>query len=138
MNAYEKSAFQAVIESGCPGRGAVIANALPLLSPRLVEEALVELMHQADAESLRAGKLFDSAAKSARTLPLIINVISAIPHDKAGDLLASIAKNEKFSVELCNAARQALSFRSAQRVDRFMERGEEAPKAEGEAQDQWH
>ncbi len=131
----QKSAFQAVIESRLPGRAAVIANALPLLSPRLVEEALVELMHQADAESLPGLENYfnSAAAKSARTLPLIINVISAIPHDKAGDLLASIAKNEKFSVELCNAARQALSFRSAQRVDRFMERGEEqAPKAEGE------
>lgn len=130
-----KAGFQAVIESRLPGRAAVIANALPLLSPRLVEEALVELMHQADAGSLPGlEKYFNSAAaKDAKTLPLVINVISAIPHDKAGDLLASIAKNEKFNVELCNAARQALSFRAAQRVDRFMERGEEqAPKPDGE------
>lgn len=131
----QKAAFQAVIESRLPGRAAVIANALPLLSPRLVEEALCELMHQADAESLPGLENYfnSAAAKSARTLPLIINVISAMPHDKAGDLLASIAKNEKFSVELCNAARQALSFRAAQRVDRFMDRkDEQAPKPDGE------
>lgn len=130
-----KAAFQSVLESRLPGRAAVIANALPLLTPRLVEEALVELMHQADAESLPGlEKYFDSAAaKNARTLPLVINVISAIPHDKAGDLLARIAKNERFNVEICNAARQALSFRAAQRIDRFMERTEEqAPKREGE------
>lgn len=130
-----RAAFQAVIESKLPGRAAVIANALPLLSPRLVEEALCELMHQADVESLPGLENYfnSTAAKSARTLPLVINVISAMPHDKAGDLLASIAKNEKFSVEICNAARQALSFRAAQRVDRFMERGEEqAAKPEGE------
>jgi hypothetical protein len=92
-------------------------------------------MHQADAESLPGLENYfnSAAAKSARTLPLIINVISAMPHDKAGDLLASIAKNEKFSVELCNAARQALSFRAAQRVDRFMDRkDEQAPKPDGE------
>ncbi len=131
----QKSAFQAVIESRLPGRAAVIANVLPLLTPRLVEEALCELMHQADAESLPGLENYfnSAAAKSSRTLPLIINVISAIQHDKAGDLLASIAKNEKFSVEICNAARQALSFRAAQRVDRFMDRkDEQAAKTDGE------
>lgn len=130
-----KAAFQAVIESRLPGRAAVLANALPLLSPRLVEEALCELMHQADAESLPGlENYFNSAvAKNAKTLPLVINVISAIPQDEAGDLLARIAKNEKFSVELCSAARQALSFRAAQRVERFMQIPEEqAHKAEAQ------
>jgi hypothetical protein len=130
-----KAALHAVIESRLPGRAAVLANALPLLSPRLVEEALVELMHQADAESLPGLESYfnSAAARNSKTLPLVINVISAIPHDKAGDLLASIAKNEKFSQELCHAAQQALSFRAAQRVDRFMQRTEEqAPKTEGE------
>jgi hypothetical protein len=130
-----KAAFQAVIESRLPGRATVIANALPLLSPRLVEEALVELMHQADVESLTGLEAYfnSAAAKNAKTLPLVINVISAIPHEKAGDLLASIAKNEKFSVPVCEAARQALSFRAAQRVDQFMAAGEEkTPKVEAE------
>lgn len=130
-----KAAFQALIESKLPGRAAVLANALPLLSPRLVEEALCELMHQADAESLTGLENYfnSAAAKNAKMLPLVINVISAIPQDKAGDLLASIAKNEKFSVEICNAARQALSFRAAQRVERFMQTPEEqTPKAEAQ------
>ena len=130
-----KAAFQAVIESRLPGRAAILANALPLLSPRLVEEALCELMHQADAESLPGlEKYFNAAmAKNAKTLPLVINVISAMPQEKAGDLLASIAKNEKFGVELCDAAKQALSFRAAQRVERFMKTPEEqTPKAEAQ------
>jgi len=130
-----KAAFQAVIESRLPGRAAILANALPLLSPRLVEEALCELMHQADAESLPGlEKYFNAAmAKNAKMLPLVINVISAIPQEKAGALLASIAKNEKFGVEICNAAKQALSFRAAQRVERFMKTPEEqTPKAEAQ------
>jgi len=130
-----KAAFQALMESRLPGRAAVLANALPLLSPRLVEEALVALMHQADAGSLPGlENYFNSAAeKNPMTLPLVIKVISAIPHDKAGDLLASIAKNEKFGAAICDAARQALSSRATQRVDQPMERTEEqAPQPEGE------
>ncbi len=130
-----KAALQSVIESRLPGRAVVLANALPLLSPRLVEEALVELMHQADVDSLPGLENYfnSAAARNSRTLPLVINVISAIPNDKAGDLLASIAKNEKFSRELCQAAQQALSFRAAQRADRFIEGVEEKPpKVEAE------
>ena len=68
----QKAALQAVKDSKLPRRAAVIANALPLLSPQLVEDALCELMHQADPEGLPGLENYfsSSAAKSARTLRL--------------------------------------------------------------------
>jgi len=129
----QKVALRAVIESQLPGRAAVIANALLLLSGELVETALCELVHQASPESLTGLETFFNfaAERIEAVLPQVIYVIASIPQDEAGDLLARIANNEEIGINLRNAARKALSTRATQRVDKFMERpSQQAQKTE--------
>jgi HEAT repeat protein len=119
----KKAALQAVKESKLPGRAAVIANALPLLSPQLLEDALCELMHQADSESLPGlEKFFNSiAAKNGKALRLVINVIAAIPDEQAVNLLSKISYNEIIDAGLRKAAQEALSACAARKARRFLE-----------------
>jgi hypothetical protein len=129
----QKVALHAVIECQLPGRAAVIANALLLLSGELVEHALCELVHQANSESLPGLETFFNfaAERNDQVLPQVINVIAAIPQDRAGDLLARIANNQEITIPLREAARKALSVRATQRVDKFMERpSQQAAKTE--------
>jgi HEAT repeat protein len=119
----KKAALQAVMESKLPGRAAVIANALPLFSPQLLEDALCELMHQADSESLPGlEKLFNStAAKNGKVLRLIINVIAAVPDEQAVNLLSKISYSEILDAGLRKAAQEALSACAARKARRFLE-----------------
>lgn len=119
----QKAALHAVIDSKLPKRAAVIANALPLLPPQLLQDALCELMHQADAESLPGlEKYFNSsAAKTGKTLLLVINVIAAIPQEQAVHLLSKISYDESADASLRKAAQEALSACAARKARRFLE-----------------
>jgi HEAT repeat protein len=119
----KKAALQAVIESKLTGRAAVIANALPRLSPQLVEDALCELMHQADAESLPGLEKFfySSTAKNGKVLRLIINVIAAVPDEQAVNLLSKISYSEILDAGLRKAAQEALAACAARKARRFLE-----------------
>jgi hypothetical protein len=124
----QKAALRAVKESNLPGRAAIIANALPLLSPHLLEDALCELMHQADAASLPGlEKFFNlSVAKNTRVLRQVINVMAAIPQEQAVLSLSRISYNEAIDADLRKAAQEALSAWSARKARRFLE-----PEAHG-------
>jgi len=124
----QKAALHAVKESNLPGRAAIIANALPLLSPHLLEDALCELMHQADAASLPGlEKYFNlSVAKNNRVLRQVINVMAAIPQEQAVLSLSRISYNEAIDADLRKAAQEALSAWSARKARRFLE-----PEAHG-------
>jgi HEAT repeat protein len=119
----QKAALHAVIESKLPKRAAVIANALPFLPPQLLQDALCELMHQADAESLLGlEKYFNSfAAKSGKTLLLVINVIAAIPQEQAVHVLSKISYDESVDASLRKAAQEALSACAARKARRFLD-----------------
>ena len=119
----QKAALQAVKDSKLPRRAAVIANALPLLSPHLVEDALCELMHQADPEGLPGlGKYFSSpAAKNSNMLRLVINVIAAVPQEKPIPLLSRISYDESIDAALRKAAQEALATIAARKAIKFSE-----------------
>ncbi len=119
----QKAALQAVKDSKLPRRAAVIANALPLLSPHLVEDALCELMHQADPEGLPGlEKYFSSpAAKNSNMLRLVINVIAAVPQEKAIPLLSKISYDESIDASLRKAAQEALATIAARKAVKFSE-----------------
>ncbi|HEV7551976.1 MAG TPA: HEAT repeat domain-containing protein, partial [Candidatus Angelobacter sp.] len=119
----KKTALQAVIESKLPRRAGVIANALPLLPPHLVEDALCELMHQADPESLPGlEKYFSSSvAKNSNVLRLVINVIAAVPQEKAIHLLSKISYDESIDAGLRKAAQEAIAANLARKARKFLE-----------------
>ena len=121
----QKAALQAVKDSKLPRRAAVIANALPLLSPHLVEDALCELMHQADPEGLPGlGKYFSSpAAKNNNMLRLVINVIAAVPQEKAVPLLSKISYDESIDAGLRKAAQEALATIAARQAIKVLRTG---------------
>jgi HEAT repeat protein len=122
----KKAALQAVNESKLPNRAAVIANALPLLSPHLVEDALCELMHQADPESLPGLDKYFSAmapAKNSGILRLVINVIAMVQQENAVLLLSKISYNESIDAGLRKAAQDAISANAALKARKFLEPG---------------
>jgi hypothetical protein len=122
----KKAALQAVTESKLPRRAAVIANALPLLSPHLVEDALCELMHQADPESLPGLDKYFSAmapAKNSSVLRLVINVIAMVQQENAVHLLSKISYNESIDAVLRKAAQDAISANAALKARKFLEPG---------------
>ena len=122
----KKAALQAVTESKLPKRAAVIANALPLLSPHLVEDALCELMHQADPESLPGLDKYFSAvapAKNNSVLRLVINVIAMVQQENAVHLLSKISYNESIDAALRKAAQDAISANAALKARKFLEPG---------------
>jgi hypothetical protein len=122
----KKAALQAVTESKLPRRAAVIANALPLLSPHLVEDALCELMHQADPESLPGLDKYFSAmapAKNSSVLRLVINVIAMVQQENAVHLLSKISYNESIDAGLRKAAQDAISANAALKARKFLEPG---------------
>jgi HEAT repeat protein len=124
----QKAALQAAIASKLPGRAMVIANALSQLPTQLVEDALCELMHQADAASLPGlEKYFNlSPAKNNRVLQQVINVMAAIPQEQAILSLSRISYDEAIDAGLRKAAQEALSAWSARKARRFLE-----PEADG-------
>ena len=117
----QKAALRAVMECKLPRRAVVIANALPLLPPQLLEDALCELMHQADEDSLPGLENFfnSCSARSGRVPRQVINVIAAVPQEQAVNLLARISYNETVDASLRRAAQEALSLWSARRANRF-------------------
>lgn len=119
----QKAALQAIKESKLPGRAAVIANALPLLSPHLVEDTLCELMHQAAPESLPGlEKYFNTAAaQNGKTLRLLINVIAAIPDDQAVNVLSKISYDATIDVALRKTVQEALAASAARKARRFLD-----------------
>jgi HEAT repeat protein len=121
----QKAALRAVMECKLPRRAAVIANALPLLPPELLEDALCELMHQADVEILPGLESFfnSCSAKSGRVPRQVINVIAAVPREQAVNLLSRISYNEAVDASLRRAAQEALSLWSARKANRSV--GEE-------------
>jgi HEAT repeat protein len=122
----KKAALQAVTESKLPKRAAVIANALPLLSPHLVEDALCELMHQADPESLPGlDKYFSAMAptKNSSVLRLVINVIAMVQQENAVHLLSKIFYNESIDAALRKAAQDAIAANAALKARKFLEPG---------------
>ena len=119
----KKAALQAVTESKLRGRAAVIANALPVLSPHLVEDALCELMHQADPESLPGLDKFFSASltKNRKVLQLVINVIAMIQQENAVRLLSRISYDQSIDAAIRKAAHEAIAMNAALKARKSME-----------------
>jgi HEAT repeat protein len=112
----QKTALQAVLESRLPGRASVLANALRHLAPALLEDALCELMFQADPHSLPGLEAYLASSSSTnKRMPRIVNVISAVQHDDATNVLSRLAYNELMDPSVRKAAHQALAERSARK-----------------------
>lgn len=111
----QKAAFQAITESRLPGRNKVIAKALPLLSPMLLEDALRELIFQPEPELLSVlEEYFNAPAPAAPwAMVRVVSVVAAIPQAPAAEALARISLNEKLNESVRKAAQQALAARSA-------------------------
>ena len=110
-------------ESKLPGRAAVIANALPVLSPHLVEDALCELMHQADPGSLPGLDKFFTASltKNRKVLQLVINVIAMIQQESAVRLLSRISYDQSIDAAIRKAAHEAIAMNAALKARKSME-----------------
>jgi HEAT repeat protein len=119
----KKAALQAVMESKSPGRAAVIANALPLLSPRLREDALCELMHHADAESIPGLETYfnSPAAQESKSRLLVIKIMAGIPQEQAALSLSRISYSGNIDPRLHKAVQEALSARAARKSRRHLE-----------------
>lgn len=111
----QNAALQAVKESRLSGRKTVIARALPLLSPALVEDAMSELMFQMDADSLPILEEHFTTTwpDETRVLARVVELIGTIPQAPAAEVLARISLNEQLHETVRKAAQQALSRRSA-------------------------
>jgi HEAT repeat protein len=118
----QKAALRAVMDCKLPRRAAVIANALPLLPQQLLEDALCELMHQADVETLPGLENFfnSCSAKSGKVPRQVINVIAAVPQEQAVNLLSRISYNDTVDAALRRAAQEALSAWTARKANRFL------------------
>jgi HEAT repeat protein len=119
----QKAALQALVESRARGAAVVIANALPVLSPALREDALSELIFKADPECLPGlEKCFTAPAfAGGKILGQLINVIAVVQDDAATDLLVKISVEHR-DEWLRKAAEQALSARTAREKLRVMPR----------------
>jgi len=108
------AALQAVAESRLPRRQIVIAKALPLLSPMLLEDALRELMFRPDLEILSALEEYLNAPVPAGPWAMVrvVGVVAAIPQAPAAEALARISLNETLHESVRNAAQEALAERS--------------------------
>jgi len=115
----QKSALRAVMDSRLPGKTALIANALPLLSRGLLEDALCELMYHADLESLPGLEKYCNSVVPGSNAPLmmVIKVVAAVTHDSARELLTRIAANDKFDDSVRGAALKAASSRSVRQAE---------------------
>jgi HEAT repeat protein len=111
----QMAAFQVVAESRLPGRQIVIAKALPLLSPTLLEDALRELMFRPDLEILSALEEYLNAPAPAGPWAMlrVVGVVAAIPQAPAAEALARISLNEKLHGSVRKAAQEALVARSS-------------------------
>ncbi len=80
-------------------------------------------MHQADPEGLPGlEKYFSSqAAKNSNVLRLVINVIAAVPQEKAVPLLSKISYDESIDAGLRKAAQEALATIAARKAIKFSE-----------------
>jgi hypothetical protein len=111
----QKAALQAIAESRLPGRQIVIAKALPLLSPMLLEDALRELMFRPDLEILSALEEYFNAPAPAGPWAMVrvVGVVAAIPQAPAAEALARISLNETLHESVRKAAQEALAERSS-------------------------
>jgi HEAT repeat protein len=111
----QAAALQAVAESRLLRRQTVIAKALPLLSPMLLEDALRELMFRPDLEILPALEEYCNAEAPADPWAMVrvVGVVAAIPQAPAAEALARISLNEKLNRSVRKAAQEALAARSS-------------------------
>jgi HEAT repeat protein len=108
----QQAAMKVLMESRMASSAAVVAQALPALTPSVQEEALNDLSFQSDPLCLPPLEAYlDVLDSTARTLPKVIQAITAIPGDAAADALARIATNAKFDTRVHIAARDALGRR---------------------------
>lgn len=112
----QKAALQAVIETRLPQRSAVIANALPLLSPALLEDAMLDLMYQAEPESLPGLERCYRLPLPTSLLARLVSVIAAVQHQNAIFLLANICSNQQLPQLVRDAAAQAMEFRNSKKA----------------------
>src|SRR5215469_4240982 len=110
----QAAALQAVAESRLPRRQTVIAKALPLLSPLLLEDALRELMFRPALEILSALEEYFHAPAPADPWAMmrVVGVVAAIAQAPAAEALARISLNEKLDQSVRKAAQEALAARS--------------------------
>ncbi|MBZ5531795.1 MAG: HEAT repeat domain-containing protein [Acidobacteriia bacterium] len=111
----QKAALQAVIESRMPRRAVVLAEALPLLPPALVEDALLDLMYEASPESLPGLERCYSLPMPVNVLARIVSVVAAVQHQDAIFVLAGIVRNEKLPQMVRDTASQAMEFRTSKK-----------------------
>lgn len=111
----QKAALRAVIGTRLPQRAAVLANALPLLSPALLEDALMDLTYQGEPESLPGLEHCYSLPMPSSVLVRLVNVIAAVQHQNAIFLLARICNNQQLPQPVRDAAVQAIEQRNAKR-----------------------
>jgi hypothetical protein len=118
----QKAALQAVIDSRLPGRAEVIANALPLLAPALTEDALLDLMFEADPLALPALERCYSQPMPPSVLARVVNVIAAIQDQDAVFVLARICNMQQLPQVVRNAALQAMEFRTSKKGQKSLQK----------------
>src|SRR5260370_10464935 len=111
------AALQAVAESRLPRRQIVIAKALPLLSPMLLEDAFNELIFRPDLEILSAPEEYFNAPAPSDPWAMgrVVAVVAAIPQAPAAEALARISLIAKLDQSVRRAGQEALappSFRN--------------------------
>jgi len=80
-------------------------------------------MHQASVDSLPGLEKFfnSSSAQNGKVLRLVINVIAAIPQEKAMNLLSKISYDQSIDAGLRKAAQEALSASAARKASKFLD-----------------
>jgi HEAT repeat protein len=112
----QKAALQALTESRLPGRSAVLAAALPHLSPALTDAAFYELVYSAEPEALPPLEHCLGEALPSTLLTSVVQAIAAIQDAAAGPVLLRASRNEKLPPNVRAAAERAIKDRAVKRL----------------------
>jgi HEAT repeats len=105
----QEAALRALMKSRSADRGPVLADALRVLPPNLVENALDELTFLKDRASISGLEIYILRNSKVRTAKKAVSVLSGIPGEEALTSLARILNDNKADMEIRRAALQAIS-----------------------------
>ncbi len=106
----QKAAVTAIIQTRSPGRGIVLAEALPFLHSHLLEEVTGDLLFLRDPATVSALERFIFGPAMGKTRPLLLTVqaLAVIPGEHVERLLGNILADPKLDVVVRRIAMIAL------------------------------
>jgi hypothetical protein len=124
----QKAAFQAIKESRLPERKATLAEALPFVSPAILEEVLAELAFQPAPELIPLlEKYFQTAtAHGPAAMTRVVDVLASMGEVPAAEVMARVAVNAGLDERVRQAAQRALAQRTAKSKPAAQDPGAEA------------